>query len=80
MIENEQARSIAAKEMAKAGRENEQREYDAAIRQKKKEKADFLKAKKEMEARLEQDKIERFGLEKYKQMKAEEEAKKKSPL
>mmetsp|Transcript_118182 Transcript_118182/g.164634 ORF Transcript_118182/g.164634 Transcript_118182/m.164634 type:complete len:153 (-) Transcript_118182:71-529(-) len=45
-----------------------------------KEKQEFLKAKREMEARLEQDKIERFGLEKYKQMKAEEEAKKKSPI
>lgn len=36
--ENEVARAAAAKEMAKAKKENEQRDYDAAIRQKMKEK------------------------------------------
>ena len=59
--ENAKAWAEAQKEMAKAKKLNDEREFDNAITQQKREKAEFLAEKKKMMEQLERDRRERFG-------------------
>ena len=59
--ENAKAWAEAQKEMAKAKKLNDEREFDNAIAQQKREKAEFLAEKKKMMEQLERDRRERFG-------------------
>ena len=59
--ENAKAWAEAQKELAKAKKLNDEREFDNAIAQQKREKAEFLAEKKKMMEQLERDRRERFG-------------------
>ena len=80
--EAEAARRRGDKELAAAKRIAKEREQEVAFAQQKKEKAEFLAAKRKMQIQLERDKCERLGVpfDETKFLQQEKEKSKGSPM